>query len=106
MAGLQGFAAFLCLMLIVLPAVAGGSWERVLIGEIAIHRADWILAVTLSEKAIRDPYVDMSVIVGALRSAEHRWVLGARTRAFRRNFRPYRRRSIFRSALLGRCFGR
>jgi hypothetical protein len=50
------FGAFLCLMLTVLPATAGGSWERVLIDEIVINGVDYTLVVTPSDKALRDSY--------------------------------------------------
>lgn len=52
----KGFGLLLCLILTVLPAVAGGSWERVLIDEIAINGVDYTLVVAPSEKATRDPY--------------------------------------------------
>jgi hypothetical protein len=52
----KGCALLLCLMLTVLPAVAGGSWERVHIDEIKINGVDYTLVVSLTDSASTDPY--------------------------------------------------
>jgi hypothetical protein len=52
----KDFGLLLCLMLTVLPAVAGGSWERVLVDEIAINGVDYTLVVTPTDGANTDPY--------------------------------------------------
>jgi len=54
---LQGFVLFLCLMFSMLPALAGGSCERVAIDEIAITGVDYTLIVTPSDSANADPYL-------------------------------------------------
>jgi len=53
----KGFVLFLCLMFSMLPAKAGGSWERVLIEEISINGVDYTLVVTPSDSANADPYL-------------------------------------------------
>ena len=52
----KGLGLLLCLILTVLPAVAGGSWERVPIDEIAINGVDYTLVVTPTNSANTDPY--------------------------------------------------
>ena len=53
----KGFVLFLCLMFSMLPAKAGGSWERVLIEEISINGVDYTLVVIPSDSANADPYL-------------------------------------------------
>jgi hypothetical protein len=66
---------FLCLLLTVQPAAAGGSWERVVIDEITTNGVDYTLVVTPSDNANTDPYF------GRCRRFEvrgtYRWLKGA-----------------------------
>ena len=52
----KGLGLLLCLIVAALPAVAGGSWERVHIDEIAINGVDYTLVVSRVASASIDPY--------------------------------------------------
>lgn len=51
------FGLLLCLTLTAVPAMAGGSWERVLVNEIITNGVDYTLVVTPSDSANTDPYL-------------------------------------------------